>query len=70
VLTIARTTAAGLGLGAAVILEGINDVTPGVLPGWDIAVATEALPEPIEGAHREVITERAALVTARKTAKS
>jgi periplasmic copper chaperone A len=29
-----------------------------VLPGWDIEVVTEALPEPIEGSHGEEITER------------
>ena len=43
--------------------EGINDVTPGILPGWDIEVATEPLPEPIEDAHGEQITERESQVT-------
>jgi uncharacterized protein YcnI len=43
--------------------EGINDVTPGILPGWTIEVATEALPEPIEGPHGEQITERESTVT-------
>jgi periplasmic copper chaperone A len=36
----------------------INNVTPGVLPGWDIEVVNEALAEPIEGSHGEEITER------------
>lgn len=43
--------------------DGINNVTPAVIPGWDIAVATEALPEPIEGSHGEEITERESEVT-------
>jgi uncharacterized protein YcnI len=43
--------------------EGINDVTPGIVPGWDIEVATEALAEPIEDAHGEQVTERESQVT-------
>jgi uncharacterized protein YcnI len=43
--------------------EGINDVTPGILPGWDIEVATEPLPEPIESGEGEQITERESVVT-------
>ena len=43
--------------------EGVNDVTPGILTGWDIEVTSEPLPEPIEGAHGEQITEREAQVT-------
>jgi uncharacterized protein YcnI len=42
---------------------GINNVTPGVIPGWDIAIAKEALPEPISGSHGEEITERESEVT-------
>ncbi len=40
------------------IPDTINNVTPGVLPGWEIEVVTEELPEPIEGTHGEAITER------------
>jgi uncharacterized protein YcnI len=43
--------------------EGINNVTPGILPGWTIEVATEPLPEPIAGSHGEQITERESTVT-------
>lgn len=43
--------------------EGINNVTPAIVPGWDVAVASEALPEPIEGSHGEEITERESEVT-------
>ena len=43
--------------------EGINDVTPAVLPGWDVTVTTEPLPEPIEDAHGNQLTERESEVT-------
>lgn len=41
----------------------INDVTPAVLPGWDIAIETEPLDPPVEGPHGEQITERESVVT-------
>jgi uncharacterized protein YcnI len=43
--------------------ESILDVTPGILPGWDITVATEPLDEPVESAHGEEVTERESVVT-------
>lgn len=43
--------------------EPILNVTPQVHPGWDVAVETEALPEPAEGAHGGEVTERDAVVT-------
>jgi uncharacterized protein YcnI len=45
------------------IPESILDVTPGVVPGWDIAVATEPLDEPVESSHGEEVTERESVVT-------
>lgn len=41
----------------------IANVTPYVVPGWDVEVTTETLDEPIEGSHGEQITERDAVVT-------
>lgn len=43
--------------------ELILNVTPSIVPGWDVEVTTEALPEPVEGAHGEEVTERESLVT-------
>lgn len=45
------------------IPESIANVTPAVVPGWDVEVTTEPLDEPIEGSHGEQITEREAVVT-------
>jgi len=45
------------------IPASINDVTPAVLPGWDIAIETEPLDPPVEGPHGEQITERESVVT-------
>jgi uncharacterized protein YcnI len=38
--------------------EQLNEVTPAVHPGWDIEVATEELPEPIDDGEGGEITER------------
>lgn len=43
--------------------EGIGDVTPEVLAGWDIAIETEPLAEPVEGDDGEQATERESTVT-------
>lgn len=45
------------------IPESILDVTPTRNPFYDVAITTEALDEPVEGAHGEVFTEREAVVT-------
>jgi len=39
------------------------NVTPYVVPGWDVAVTTDPLDEPVEGSHGEQVTERDAVVT-------
>lgn len=38
--------------------EQLNEVTPAVHPGWDVEVATEDLPEPIDDGEGGEITER------------
>ena len=43
--------------------ESILNVTPAIVPGWDVEVATEPLDEPVEGSHGEQITERESMVT-------
>lgn len=43
--------------------ESILNVTPAIVPGWDVEVATEPLDEPVEGSHGEQITERESVVT-------
>lgn len=43
--------------------ESILNVTPAIIPGWDAAVTTEPLDEPVEGSHGEEITERESQVT-------
>jgi periplasmic copper chaperone A len=43
--------------------ETILNVTPAIVPGWDVEVATEPLDEPVEGSHGEQITERESMVT-------
>jgi uncharacterized protein YcnI len=45
------------------IPEGINDVTPAIVPGWNIEIGIEALPEPIVDAHGNELTERESVVT-------
>lgn len=45
------------------IPESILDVTPTRNAYYDVAITTEALPEPVEGAHGEEITERESVVT-------
>lgn len=44
------------------IPESIVDVTPTRHAFYDVAVETEALPEPVEGSHGEQITERESVV--------
>ncbi len=41
---------------------GVNRAVPHAHAGWDVTVETETLPEPIEGAHGQVITERPAVI--------
>ena len=43
--------------------ESILNVTPEMVPGWNVDVATEPLAEPVEGGHGEEITERESVVT-------
>jgi uncharacterized protein YcnI len=43
--------------------ELILNVTPSIVAGWDVEVATEPLDEPVEGSHGEQITERESVVT-------
>ena len=43
--------------------DAILNVTPAIVPGWDVEVATEPLDEPVEGSHGEQITERESMVT-------
>jgi uncharacterized protein YcnI len=43
--------------------ESILNVTPAIVPGWDVEVATEPLDEPVEGSHGEEVTERESQVT-------
>ncbi len=43
--------------------EGINDVTPQIVPGWNIEIDTEEPPEPITDAHGNELTERESIVT-------
>lgn len=43
--------------------EGIDDVTPEVVPGWDIAIDTEPLAEPVEDSDGEQTTERESAIT-------
>lgn len=45
------------------IPEAILDVTPAIVPGWDVDITTEPLAEPVEGPHGESITERESVVT-------
>ncbi len=48
---------------AVQIPEGAFNVSPAVHPGWTVAMTREQLPEPVEAAHGEVITERVSVVT-------
>jgi periplasmic copper chaperone A len=43
--------------------ESILNVTPAIVPGWDVEVTTEPLDEPVEGSEGEQITERESTVT-------
>ena len=43
--------------------EGVTNVSPQVHPGWQIAVETETLAEPIDTGEGEPITERTSVVT-------
>lgn len=45
------------------IPDGVNRAVPQAHPGWDIAIETEELAEPIQPAHGDPITERPAIVT-------
>lgn len=42
--------------------QEVANVTPAIVPGWDIEIETEDLDEPIEGSHGEVIESREAVV--------
>lgn len=42
--------------------EGVNDVTPGIVPGWDVEIEVEQLDDPVEGSHGDAVTEREAVV--------
>ncbi|MGH9210092.1 MAG: YcnI family protein [Acidimicrobiales bacterium] len=48
---------------AVEVPEGINSITPQVNSGWDIEVATEELPEPIDDGEGGELTERDSVVT-------
>lgn len=43
--------------------ESILDVTPGIVAGWDVSVATEPLDEPVENDFGETLTQRERVVT-------
>src|SRR3546814_3042324 len=45
------------------IPESIPNVTPAIVAGWDVAIETVPLDEPLEGSHGSQITEREAVVT-------
>lgn len=38
--------------------EGITSVKPQPKPGWELSIVREKLPEPIEDAHGNIVTER------------
>ncbi len=40
------------------IPEGVANVKPEVVPGWEIEITRTALDEPLEGPHGETVTER------------
>src|SRR3546814_7543301 len=45
------------------IPESIPNVTPAIVAGWDVAIETVPLDEPLEGSQGSQITEREAVVT-------
>src|SRR3546814_17682085 len=45
------------------IPESIPNVTPAIVAGWDVAIETVPLDEPLEGSNGSQITERAPVVT-------
>jgi uncharacterized protein YcnI len=45
------------------IPEGVNNAMPQVHPGWEIEVERAELPEPIESAHGDPITDRPAVIS-------
>ncbi|HEY9557699.1 MAG TPA: YcnI family protein [Acidimicrobiales bacterium] len=45
------------------IPESIPNVTPAIVAGWDVAIETVPLDEPLEGSHGSQINEREAVVT-------